>query len=102
MATSRTSTSVWKNRRAQVIAMARAEGLTNCPLCGRWLAWGTHGRPDSPEVDHIEPFHVTREIAPEVDKLRVVCRACNGTKDSGGAKAVREHGPQDVRVSQPW
>jgi len=103
MATSRTSTTIWKRRRAQRIALAKAQGQTTCakPGCGRWLDYNTHGQPDSPEVNHDEQFAITGEIAPPLEKLSVWCRACNGA-DGGQLGAAKINRGNGVKRSQVW
>lgn len=71
---SRTATAEWKQIRRRVIREAIDAGLTNCPLCRRWLDYVRAQRPNSAEVDHVEPFAVT---GTNDGVLRVICRACN-------------------------
>lgn len=72
---SRTSTTVWKSIRRQVIARAKRDGLTHCPLCHRLLDWDSHHTPNSVEVDHIVP-HALGGLD-NLANARAICAACN-------------------------
>lgn len=90
MATSRTATGKWKRLRKDTIASARARGQTHCPLCQRPLDYGSYQKPDSAEVDHIVPY--SRGGTDTPDNVRVICRDCNGKRES------RENRAEQARV----
>lgn len=97
----RTGVGIWQRRRAQRLALAKSQGQTTCAKCGRWLDFNTHGKPNSPEVNHDEPFAITGEIAPPLEKLSVWCRQCNAS--DGGKQGNARRGRGDgVKHSQVW
>lgn len=94
MATSRTGTAKWKRVRARAIQQAQAEGITRCPLCGRWLDWNHSLQPSSVEVDHITPW--AKGGADDIENVRVICRDCNqrrGARDGKAKCVVKTHKP---------
>ena len=102
MATPRTATGLWKRRRAQVLATAKEQGLTRCPLCGVHLDWAHSLRPNSPEVDHIVPH--SKGGSDEIENCQTICRKCN---QSLGGKAGNPKGRQrprsiDYRPAGDW
>lgn len=89
MATNRTATTDWRKIRDEAKAIAREQGLTNCPRCHVWLEW-EHGRkPNSPEADHITPH--ARGGASSLENTRIICRRCN--QQLGGALKKRKPRP---------
>ena len=84
MAASRTGNSKYLNARKQVIAEAKASGLTNCPgfddnPCGIPLDYSMPREPNSAETDHIIPH--AKGGADTADNLRVICRSCNSARN---------------------
>lgn len=82
----RTSTARWKNVRRMALARARRAGQERCPLCQCMLAYGTHGLPTSPEVDHITAWADGGKDT--LANVRVVCLRCNRKR---GAITGAEH-----------
>ena len=98
MVTSRTGTSKWKNLRRRTLHEAKAQGLTNCPLCKVELDYEVGRMPASAEVDHIHS--VARGGRDEADNVRVICRRCNQRRGAG-EKTV-PMGPDAFPLSVQW
>lgn len=103
MVASRTGSAAWKKLRAKAIAHALDEGLTNCPECGRWIDYDGPGRrPNSPELDHTEPYADSGIAVPRIEDVQIICQACNQAKGGhlGAQKAKKAE--KALRTSQKW
>lgn len=98
MVTSRTGTGQHRKMRAACLDRDRERGVTNCPLCGGWLNYDTHGHPDSAEADEIVPY-ADGGTSRDLSNWRTVCRDCNG-KRGGRLGNSRKRGA--IKASQEW
>ena len=71
----RTSTRAWRTVRDQARAQAIHRGQWACPICQTPLDYEWSGRPNSAEVDHINPH--ANGGPDHIDNTRVICRTCN-------------------------
>jgi len=100
MATSRTGTALHKRMRARAVTAAQTAGQTNCPLCGRWIDWNTHGSKSSPEADEIIPYAETQQTSTDLTNWRIICRHCN--QQRGGKLAHKTRTTTTLRTSRDW
>ena len=101
MTTSRTGTATHKRMRAKLIAKAKREGQTNCPIDGRWIDWNTHGLPSSPEADEITPYANTGTTSTDPANWRIICQHCN-RQLGGELGAHRTQQQGNLQTSRAW
>ena len=102
MTTSRTGTAIHRNMRAQTIHQAQANHQQTCPICGHWIDWDTHGKPNSPEADEIIPYYTTGQTSTNPNNWRIICRHCNQQLGAKHGNQQRWHTPNPLTTSQHW